>query len=206
MTFDTSGPFGLETKYTALSALTEAGQRGRIAGYASRFGEPDQSGDVVASGAFGAALDRLRQAGRSVKMLWQHDPARPLGVWSKVVENGTGLWVRGQVLTDLALGREAVLLMAAGALDGLSIGYRVVRAERNRETGGRTLLEIDLWEVSLVTFPMLATARAHVEPPAAAAPREPVTADDDIAVALAAALTGQAGAARNSNPMTRETV
>ena len=189
MSFHTPGPFGLETKYTALSALTETGRKGRIRGYASRFGEADQSGDVVAPGAFGAALERLAAAGRSVKMLWQHDPARPIGVWRQVAENGTGLWVQGEVLTDLALGREAAILMEAGAIDGLSIGYRVVRSERNRETGGRTLLEIDLWEVSLVTFPMLPTARAHVERPSIPA-RTPVKADDEIAAALAAALAG----------------
>lgn len=189
MSFHAAGPFGLEVKYTALSALAETGRAGRIRGYASRFGEADQSGDVVAPGAFGAALERLRASGRSVKMLWQHDPAKPIGIWRHVAENGTGLWVEGEVMTELRLGREAKLLMEAGAIDGLSIGYRVTRSERNRETGGRTLLEIDLWEVSLVTFPMLPTARAHVERPAG----KPITADDEIAAALAAALTGPAG-------------
>ena len=188
MSFHTAEPFGLETKYTALSALTETGAKGRIKGYASRFGEPDQSGDIVAEGAFGAALERLAGAGRSVKMLWQHDPAKPIGVWRQVVENKTGLWVQGEVLTELALGREASILMEAGAVDGLSIGYRVVRSERNRATGGRRLVEIDLWEVSLVTFPMLPTARAHVERPGR--PERAVKADDDIAAALAAALAG----------------
>lgn len=176
---------GLETKYTALSALTETGERGRIKGYASRFGEPDQAGDTVMPGAFTASLERLRKSGRTVKLLWQHDPAQPIGVWSKVLENKTGLWVTGEVLTDLEKGREAAILMNAKAIDGLSIGYRVVRAEPNRETGGRLLHEIDLWEVSLVTFPMLPTARAHQETPTAV-----VTPADDIATALAEALAG----------------
>lgn len=184
MIFQLAEPGGLETKYTALSALTETGRKGRIEGYASRFGEADQSGDVVAPGAFGAALERLAASGRSVKMLWQHDPARPIGIWRQVVENKTGLWVQGEVLTDLSLGREAALLMEAGAIDGLSIGYRVVRAEKHRGAPGRLLTEIDLWEVSLVTFPMLPTARAHVERP------KTVKADDDIAAALAVALAG----------------
>jgi len=173
---------GLEKKYTSLAQLTETGEVGRLKGYASRFGEPDQSGDVVAPGAFAACLDRLKSAERSVKLLWQHDPTKPIGVWRQVMENKVGLWVSGEVLTDLQLGREAVTLMQAGAIDGLSIGYRVVRAEKNRETGGRNLLEIDLWEVSLVTFPMLPTARAE----AGDAPE--VT--DDIATALAEALAG----------------
>lgn len=183
MTIHVPEPSGLEMKFTALAALSEAGQAGRIKGYASRFSEPDRAGDVVVPGAFGAALERLRADGRSVKFLWQHDPAKPIGIWRQVVENASGLWVSGELLTDLALGREAAILIKAGAVDGLSIGYRVVRAQPNRETGGRTLLEIDLWEVSLVTFPMLPTARAHVE--------RPVSADDDIAAALAAALSGQ---------------
>ena len=183
MTLEIPAPdFGLERKYTALSALTETGEIGRLKGYASRFGEPDQSGDVVAQGAFAASLERLKKAGRSVKFLWQHDPARPIGVWRQVLENKVGLWVSGEVLTDLQLGQEAAVLMQAGAIDGLSIGYRVVRAEPNRETGGRNLLEIDLWEVSLVTFPMLPTARAT-------AGTEPETTDD-IAAALAEALAG----------------
>lgn len=195
MSLQAAGPHGLEVKYTALAALAETGRAGCIRGYASRFGEADQSGDVVAPGAFREALERLRASGRSVKMLWQHDPAKPIGVWRHVAENGTGLWVEGEVISELRLGREAALLMEAGAIDGLSIGYRVTRSERNRETGGRNLLEIDLWEVSLVTFPMLPTARAHVEPSVedASVKREagkPITADDEIAAALAAALAG----------------
>lgn len=183
MTFEMPGPeFGLERKFTALSSLTETGEIGRLKGYASRFGEADQSGDIVMPGAFTQSLERLASAKRSVKLLWQHDPARPIGTWSRVLENKTGLWVSGEILTDLQLGREAAILMRAGAIDGLSIGYRVVRAEPNRETGGRNLIEVDLWEVSLVTFPMLPTARA--EAPA------PVEKSDDIAAALAEALVG----------------
>lgn len=180
--FATSVPdMGLEKKYTALSQLTETGEIGRLKGYASRFDEPDQSGDVVAPGAFGASLKRLKEAGRTVKFLWQHDPTKPIGIWRQVMENKTGLWVSGEVLTDIQLGQEAALLMQNGAIDGLSIGYRVVKAEPNRETGGRKLLEIDLWEVSLVTFPMLPTARAE-------AGDKPQTSD--LAEALAEALAG----------------
>ncbi|MEM7743102.1 MAG: HK97 family phage prohead protease [Pseudomonadota bacterium] len=183
MTFHTpEAELGLETKYTALSSLTETGEIGRIRGYASRFNEPDQSGDVVAPGAFKKSLERLKSAKRSVKFLWQHDPAKPIGTWREVNENATGLWVSGALLTDIQLGNEAALLMQAGAIDGLSIGYRVVKAEKNAETGGRNLLEIDLWEVSLVTFPMLPTARAHQD--------TPVETSDDIATALAEALAG----------------
>lgn len=128
-----------------------------IRGYASVFGVADRGGDRVAPGAFAAGLSRLAAEGRRVKMLWQHDPGRPIGVWDQVREDARGLWVEGRILTELALGREAAALVAAGAIDGLSIGYRTRAAEK--AAGGRRLTEVELWEVSLVTFPMLPAAR-----------------------------------------------
>jgi len=151
---------GLETKFVALSDLETTEETGQIRGYASVFGQPDQSGDVVAPGAFAQSLHRLAAAGRRVKFLWQHDPTKPIGVWSDIHEDAHGLSVTGQILVEVSQGADALALMQAGAIDGLSIGYRAVRAEPNRETGGRRLTEIDLWEVSLVTFPMLPAARA----------------------------------------------
>lgn len=130
----------------------------KVEGYASLFGRRDQGGDVVAPGAYGASLKALTAAGRRVKMLWQHDPAQPIGVWDEVREDATGLWVKGRILTEVEKGREAAALLAAGAIDGLSIGYRTLRAERDGK-GQRVLSELELWEVSLVTFPMLAEAR-----------------------------------------------
>lgn len=129
-----------------------------IEGYASLFGKRDQGGDVVQKGAYAASLKRLSAAGRAVKMLWQHDPTQPIGVWDEVREDATGLWVKGRILTEVEKGREAAALLAAGAIDGLSIGYRTLRAERDGK-GQRLLQELELWEVSLVTFPMLAEAR-----------------------------------------------
>jgi hypothetical protein len=129
-----------------------------VSGYASLFGRVDQGGDVVQAGAYGASLKALGAAGRRVKMLWQHDPAQPIGVWDEVREDGRGLFVKGRILTEVAQGREAAALLAAGAIDGLSIGYRTVRATRDGK-GRRRLDELDLWEVSLVTFPMLPEAR-----------------------------------------------
>lgn len=64
-------------------------------------------------------------------MLWQHDPAQPIGVWDEVREDAAGLWVKGRILNDVAKGREAAALIEAGAIDGLSIGYRTVRATKN---------------------------------------------------------------------------
>jgi HK97 family phage prohead protease len=151
----------LETKFQSLAgqggALTlEAGTR--IRGYASVFGVRDRGGDVVMPGAYGAALERLTEGGGRIKMLWQHDPAEPIGVWDRIEEDGHGLKVEGHLLNDVARGREAAALLAAGAVDGLSIGYRTLRAEK-LPGGGRKLIELELWEVSLVTFPMLPVAR-----------------------------------------------
>lgn len=128
-----------------------------LSGYASVFGQRDQGGDLVLPGAYQGSLARLAQRGGRVRMLWQHDPAQPIGIWDEVREDARGLWVKGRLLVDVARGREAVALLAAGAIDGLSIGYKTLRAER--DATGRRLIELDLWEVSLVTFPMQSTAR-----------------------------------------------
>ena len=133
-----------------------------VEGYASLFGQKDQGGDVVMKGAYAASLKRLSDARGRIKMLWQHDPRQPIGVWDEVREDATGLWVKGRILTELERGREAATLLAARAIDGLSIGYRTVKAERDGK-GRRLLSELELWEVSLVTFPMLTEARVQAK-------------------------------------------
>lgn len=150
--------YGLEMKFCRMGAVQASDGLCRIEGYASVFGVADQGGDVVVAGAYGRSLRRLRDDGRQVKMLWQHDPAQPIGVWDEVREDQKGLWVCGHILTEVVKGREAAALVAAGAIDGLSIGYRTVAVEKDAK-GQRLLREIDLWEVSLVTFPMLPEAR-----------------------------------------------
>jgi Escherichia/Staphylococcus phage prohead protease len=149
---------GLEHKFVALGATEEVEGGMRIEGYASYFGEVDRGGDIVAKGAYGASLAALSARGGQVKMLWQHDPAQPIGVWDEVREDARGLHVTGRILSDVARGREAAALIAAGAIDGLSIGYRTVKATKD-DKGRRLLHELELWEVSLVTFPMLPSAR-----------------------------------------------
>ena len=129
-----------------------------VSGYASVFGARDRGGDEVVTGAYAASLARLAAAGGRVRMLWQHDPAQPIGIWDEVREDGHGLWVKGRLLPDVARAREAAALLAAGAVEGLSIGYRKKRAEK-LPGGGRRLIELELWEVSLVTFPMLPSAK-----------------------------------------------
>ena len=151
----------LEHKFCRPEARVAAGGGREISGYASLFGVADQGGDVVMPGAYGASLARLAAAGRRVKMLWQHDPAQPIGIWQELREDARGLWVKGHLLAEVERGREAAALLEAGALDGLSIGYRTLRSEREGpgQGKGRKLLELELWEVSLVTFPMLSEAR-----------------------------------------------
>jgi HK97 family phage prohead protease len=154
---------GLEHKFIGLGEISKVENGIEISGYASVFGVQDQGGDVVLKGAYENSLAVLKASGRSVKMLWQHDPVRPIGVWDEVREDARGLYVKGRLLTDIEQGREAAALIEAGAIDGLSIGYRTVRASQpsgaTTSTATRLLSELELWEVSLVTFPMLPDAR-----------------------------------------------
>lgn len=151
---------GLETKFARFDGETGLKGTCEISGYASVFGAADQGGDVVVKGAYGRSLKALAAGGRSVKMLWQHDPARPIGIWDEVHEDKKGLWVKGRILVDVQAGSEALALVSAGAIDGLSIGYRTIQSEKDQK-GRRLLHEIDIWEVSLVTFPMLPEARVE---------------------------------------------
>lgn len=128
-----------------------------FSGYASLFNIADLSGDMLLPGAFRASLGRRGNGG--VKMLYQHDPARPIGRWLQIEEDGRGLRVTGLLHTDVAAAREVRSLIEAGILDGLSIGFRTVRARSDAASGIRRIAEVDLWEVSVVTFPMLPAAR-----------------------------------------------
>ncbi len=149
---------GLEHKFARFGDGLKVSDSAEIEGYASLFGQTDQGGDVVQKGAYAASIERLNAAGQRVKMLWQHDPAQPIGVWDVVREDSRGLWVKGRILEQTQKGREAAALIAAGAIDGLSIGYRTTKAKKD-DKGHRLLTELELWEVSLVTFPMLPSAR-----------------------------------------------
>ncbi|MEM1360140.1 MAG: HK97 family phage prohead protease [Pseudomonadota bacterium] len=155
---DTLELSGLERKFCRFDEDIHVKDGAVIEGFASLFGTPDQGGDIVVKGAYAKSLETLTEKGRAVKLLWQHDPAQPIGVWDEVREEDRGLYVKGRLLTDVARAREAACLIEAGALDGLSIGYRTVKSQRD-ESGRRLLTELDLWEVSVVTFPMLPEAR-----------------------------------------------
>lgn len=149
-----------ETKFVSLGQEIGLKEDNRIVGYASLFGKSDQGGDVVEKGAYQASLKSLTARGALVKMLWQHDPAQPIGVWDEVHEDEKGLFVSGRILDEVRAGAEALALLRAGAIDGLSIGYRTIKAHKGPD-GGRHLRKVDLWEVSLVTFPMLPEARVQ---------------------------------------------
>lgn len=132
---------------------------GTIAGYASLFGEIDASRDMVMPGAFAATL-RTRGL-RRIPMLFQHDPAEPIGIWLELREDHRGLYARGRLIPEVMRARELLALLKAGASDGLSIGFRTVTARIDPKTRVRRLHAVDLWEISLVTFPLLAGARVQ---------------------------------------------
>jgi hypothetical protein len=144
----------------ATSNLQPATFVAQISGYASIFDVADMNGDIVAPGAFRAALAKRAD----VKMLYQHAVEAPIGRWTRLAEDRKGLFVEGELLLSSSRGREAYALLAGGAIDGLSIGFKTVRARKDGAL--RVILEADLWEVSIVTFPMAAHARiTRLSPP-----------------------------------------
>ena len=132
-------------------------ENGSFEGYASLFNKRDMGGDMVMPGAFAKCLKKRGVS--SIRMLFQHDPNEPVGVWREIKEVKRGLFVQGQLLPEVARSREILSLMREGALDGLSIGFRTVKGRGDPTSGVRRLYEIDLWEISIVTFPMLPDAR-----------------------------------------------
>lgn len=116
-------------------------------GYASVFDVVDLHRDSIAKGAFHKCLQK-----RLPKMLWQHDITKPIGIWHEVYETEQGLFVKGQLLLDIQAGQEAYALLKSGVVDSLSIGFRLVRARKDTKTNARVLDEVDLQEISLVTF------------------------------------------------------
>lgn len=95
-------------------------------GYASLFGEIDQARDMVMRGAF---ADTLASRGiRRIPMLFQHDSSEPVGIWLEPREDFRGLFARGRLIPEVARGRELISLLRAGAIDGLSIGFRASKA------------------------------------------------------------------------------
>ena len=127
----------------------------RFAGYAALFDREDRSGDIIRKGAFARAIAWWK--GRKIPLLWQHRPDKPIGAIESIKEDERGLRVIGRVRSDAP--GEAAVLLKGGQVNGLSFGYRVTRADGRHP---RVLKDLDLVEVSLVTFPMQPGARVHV--------------------------------------------
>lgn len=130
---------------------------GAVEGYGSVFGVRDDYGDIIMAGAFEASLAAHKAAGTLPAMLWQHDATEPIGVWNEIVEDAKGLRIKGQLALETVRGREAHALLKIGALNGLSIGFEAIEWSYDGEL--RILAVVDLWEISLVTFPANRQAR-----------------------------------------------
>ena len=140
-------------EYKFIDLDWKADETGVIEGYGSLYGNVDLGGDIVMAGAFADSL----ASGRKVKMLHQHDAYSVIGVWTEMSEDEIGLRVKGKLLTTIQAGKEAYELVKADALDGLSIGFRTIKDSVSK--GVRMIEKAELWEVSLVTFPMNEMAR-----------------------------------------------
>jgi HK97 family phage prohead protease len=143
--------------------LKAIGENGTIEGYGSIFGNVDSYGEIVEPGAFTQSLVDAKRKGTSIKMLWQHNPDEPIGIWEDIAEDSKGLYVQGRLLVDASpRAKEAHGLLLGGALDGLSIGYHTLDADPHPTKPGITSLKkLLLREVSIVTF--AANERARVE-------------------------------------------
>lgn len=140
----------MQTKDFALD-LKEVGEDGTFVGYGSVFGNADSYGEIVEPGAFAASLKAHAKAKTMPMMLWQHDTWQPIGVWDVMEEDAKGLRCEGRLLLGVRQADEAHIMLKAGAIRGLSIGYRELAAEP--DGNNRRLKKLDLREVSIVSFP-----------------------------------------------------
>ncbi len=137
-----------------LKGLTD---EGTFEGYASVFGNVDSYGDIIDPGAFSKSLARHAKAKTKPLLLWQHNPATPLGTWEDLAEDNKGLRGVGRLLPGVRAADEALILLRGGAVQGLSIGYRVLKYRMEGEV--RHLSELELMEISIVSFPANGKAR-----------------------------------------------
>ena len=151
----------LDVQFEVKAASGEEEEKGVFTGYGSIFGNKDLGNDVVVEGAFAKSIGQ--KGARAVKLLYQHRPEEPIGVFDEIVEDKRGLRVKGRLAMGTQRGREVYELMKMGAIDGLSIGYRVdPKGVEYDEKGKRRLLKsVDLMEISAVTFPMNPRARVQ---------------------------------------------
>lgn len=134
--------------------IKSVSETGEFEGYGSVFGVEDSYGDAVMKGAFLRSLTEWTAKGRLPSMLWQHKMSEPIGIYTEMKEDEHGLYVKGRLLIDDdPLAKRAYAHLKAGSLGGLSIGYILRDYEYDKSIGIYKLKDIDLWEVSLVTFP-----------------------------------------------------
>jgi len=139
--------------------LKNLSEHGTFSGYGSVFNNEDFQNDVVQPGAFASSLERHTANDTMPALLLHHDSQRPCGVYTVVKEDRRGLYVEGELLLSTTDGRDAYELLKAGALTGLSVGYQTIREEFDHSQKVNFLKEVDLWEISLVTFPANDQAR-----------------------------------------------
>lgn len=133
---------------------------GEFEGYGSVFGVKDSYDDIVLPGAFANTLKQWGEKGSLPALLWQHRMDEPIGIYTDMKEDETGLYLKGRLLIDDdPLAKRAHAHMKAGSLSGLSIGYILKDGEYDRTKAAFLLKDLDLWEVSLVTFPANDEAR-----------------------------------------------
>lgn len=145
----------MKTKHLQIPLeIKSVSETGVFSGYGSVFHNEDSYGDVVRPGAFKKSLAEWAKKGRLPPMLWQHSRHEPIGVFTNMVEDEKGLFVEGRLLIDdIPQARAAYVLLKEKALGGMSIGYREILIEQDHDEKVTNLLELDLWEVSVVTFP-----------------------------------------------------
>jgi uncharacterized protein len=150
----------MDIKHFACSLQVKAlAGDGVFSGYASVFNAIDQQHEIVAPGAFARTLRLAAQQNRNPAMLWMHDPTLPIGLWQSIREDPNGLAVEGRLALRTQKGADAYELLKLGALTGLSIGYRVISSRVDPKRKARILTDVDLFEISLVTFPANEAAR-----------------------------------------------
>ena len=135
-----------------IKAIADEENKGEFIGYGSIFGNKDLGNDIVMQGAFTESLNK--KGAKGIKMLYQHNADEPIGVYDEIVEDSRGLKVKGRLAMGTQRGREVYELMKMGALSGLSIGYRVDAKGYHYDDKKRIIKNVDLMEISAVTFPM----------------------------------------------------
>jgi HK97 family phage major capsid protein/HK97 family phage prohead protease len=125
-------------------------ETGVISGYASVFNVEDAHNDLITSGAFNNSILNHKKS-KQIKLLWQHQQEHPVGIIENIFEDRYGLRVEARLLLEVDKAREAYALIKAGAINGLSIGFEVEKSHHVKNV--RIITKINLWEISLVTFP-----------------------------------------------------